>query len=659
MKKKLIKQIDQHDVISFDIFDTLLFRNIYKPTDIFKIVGLKYEKINNFERIRIEAERKARQKVESNEIKIDDIYEVIRKELNISKDECNNIIKIELETEKEFIEINPFMKDIFEYCLKKKKKVMLISDMYLDSCLIKELFKNNNYDINCPIYMSCEHDANKGSGKLFQIVKEKEKISYDQWLHIGDNEYSDVSIPQSLGIDAFHYKNINSYEDTKYNSIFESIVLAIRNNYTYNGSEENYWKLLGVKNFATIYLGFTNWIYQMTYDFDNLYFIARDGYIIKKIYDLFPKSNDKYIDYLYCSRKSLQIPSMILGSTDYMINFLTPIVNDKTTLGKLFRNCQLEPEEKYEKIIRLYGFKSFDDIVLPEDRHRAIKCICYFIDDITTKLKKELKIANDYLQQEGMSKFETINVVDIGWGGSIQESIQRILNKRIRGFYLGTINAEKKDYLTNSFGYLFDQGEPEEMKERIHSQVMMYELFFSAPHGSTLGYKRTKNKIVPILKESDDNTDIISLLQESSIEVIKKILKYYKYYDSLDIEFCIHFYDEFLNKHDYNDVKEFSNYSNDYLLGDDSSFPYVQTFKKKYVENYYYQFKEKIKDSLWSGAYIIEDCKSEKEQNNFIARMEQITKISSFGVNTKSLRNLFRQIVPLKLRKSLKNFISK
>ena len=33
--QKLKKLIDQYDVVSFDVFDTLLLRNVLKPTDLF------------------------------------------------------------------------------------------------------------------------------------------------------------------------------------------------------------------------------------------------------------------------------------------------------------------------------------------------------------------------------------------------------------------------------------------------------------------------------------------------------------------------------------------------------------------------------------------------------------------------------------------------
>ena len=65
--RKLKKIIDSKEVISFDIFDTLIKRNCQKPIDIFKIVENRYNnqnknEINDFSMKRIQAEIKARKK---------------------------------------------------------------------------------------------------------------------------------------------------------------------------------------------------------------------------------------------------------------------------------------------------------------------------------------------------------------------------------------------------------------------------------------------------------------------------------------------------------------------------------------------------------------------------------------------------------------------
>ena len=67
----------QYEVISFDIFDTLIFRPFSEPTDLFFFLGEKLE-ILDFKRLRMQAEAEARtQKYKEEkhyEIKLSDIW---------------------------------------------------------------------------------------------------------------------------------------------------------------------------------------------------------------------------------------------------------------------------------------------------------------------------------------------------------------------------------------------------------------------------------------------------------------------------------------------------------------------------------------------------------------------------------------------------------
>jgi predicted HAD superfamily hydrolase len=61
MYNDILKMIEKSDVVSFDIFDTLLFRNLYSPTDIFKIMEEKL-KIEKFYKYRVGYASRAREK---------------------------------------------------------------------------------------------------------------------------------------------------------------------------------------------------------------------------------------------------------------------------------------------------------------------------------------------------------------------------------------------------------------------------------------------------------------------------------------------------------------------------------------------------------------------------------------------------------------------
>ena len=58
---RIINKVKGYDYVSFDIFDTLLKRDVAAPTDVFKIVG-NIHSDKQFAKARIVAERNLRQK---------------------------------------------------------------------------------------------------------------------------------------------------------------------------------------------------------------------------------------------------------------------------------------------------------------------------------------------------------------------------------------------------------------------------------------------------------------------------------------------------------------------------------------------------------------------------------------------------------------------
>ena len=102
--KKIKKNINKYDYISFDIFDTLIKRNLSTPTNIFDLVEKLYNeisdiKIKNFKICRINAEKKAINSAYNNEPNIDEIYQ----NLDINKNKFNVKKLKEIETNLEVL----------------------------------------------------------------------------------------------------------------------------------------------------------------------------------------------------------------------------------------------------------------------------------------------------------------------------------------------------------------------------------------------------------------------------------------------------------------------------------------------------------------------------------------------------------------------------
>lgn len=613
MKKELLQLIDSSDIVSFDIFDTLIFRNIFEPTDIFKILSNyaknKYNIIDFFD-VRIKSESESRIKENNFESNYNEIYHVILKKLK-NKNIVQDLKKKELELELEFCVANPFMKEIFEYCYTNGKKIVLISDMYLERKFIEKILSNNGYK-KVDVYVSGEVRKNKGSKELFQYVYEKNHFDKDNWLHIGDNTHSDYNMPIDFGINAFNYPKVSKFTEVKPKTIMESICLAIQTNYLYNGNDLDYWEFFGIKYVSFIYFGFTKWLYDLTKDQDNLYFLARDGYIPYQIYEKFNKDKKVYTKYLYCSRKTIQIPALILDDKDNLVDRLTNEILEynEMTLKEYLKNSQVDFSKMEEGLVKVFEFKDLNDIVNSKNRRQAKKLVARLYDNIKENLLKDYDLALNYLKQEGMEAFNKINVMDIGWGGSIQEAIGKLLNKDVVGYYFGTIDLKKENSFSNMFGYYFDLDQPILNKEKIFSNVMMYELIFSAPHGTNMSYEYKDNKYVPILSNNVKYNRIVETFQKSALNIIDKYCCYLDYFDSLDKEFCLIDYQKFLEKPKYKDLEEFSKLSNDFILGSDRLFSYVNRFSLNDIKHNSKNFYDKIKQSLWRDKFFIEDSKN-------------------------------------------------
>ena len=131
----LFNKVKNYEYVSFDIFDTLIKRDVPQPTDLFEVLGYK-ENISDYQQQRIFAEKKALVK-NKNHTSLDDIYDNLSYLPNyhqLKKDECQEEIRLS--------HVNLDILSFYKYCL-TNKKVILITDMYLDRLTIENILKKN------------------------------------------------------------------------------------------------------------------------------------------------------------------------------------------------------------------------------------------------------------------------------------------------------------------------------------------------------------------------------------------------------------------------------------------------------------------------------------------------------------------------------------
>lgn len=459
VKNTIKKKIDSADIISFDMYETLFSRVFSKPTDVFQYIE-KYMNTDNidFVNVRKQSERKCIERYGNGIYSFDDIYNEF--DLIIK----NKDIALKFKQIEENIEINSVIinKDVFEmlaYAHSKQKTIILVSDMYFSTKTLNKILtklKVNNVD---RIYVSNEYKASKHSGILFKIVKQDYKNK--KILHIGDSYRGDYIMPKIKGIKSLHYDKFKLEKKS-----FEYDILR-KMTYIFQKNEKNEYMVLGYSVLGPLLYSFCNWIYNQTEQGKKkIFFLAREGLLIKECYEyLFPytKNNNSY---LCVSRKSVVCLKLSAIKTGKDLLEVVPI------------NKEISEQRYYYNLGVSYGDSNkniTNDAVIntPNDIIAKIRCIALENKKLLVKYLSELDFKND------------VYICDIGWKGTMQNSLSLIQNIQIKGLYLAVIQND--DFKIGYSDYTY-----------FRPFVHLVENMFIGQHGTTLGYKLTNDSIKPI-----------------------------------------------------------------------------------------------------------------------------------------------------------------
>ncbi len=289
---ELAKSLTEYDIISFDVFDTLIYRYVSKPADVFYFVGERLG-ISDYRRIRTEAETSVRKEKHSlsgtYEVNIEEIAEKVCKVTGLSR---NEIISEELIAEKNFCYANPYMKKVWEELLKSGRKPMILSDMYLPEGYMRELLTSCGYDVSeCEIIVSCDILKSKAEGSAYKLLKEM-KQEAKSFAHIGDNEHSDIKNARKQGITAFQCVNPdkkgNIYRTGEMTPIIRTVWAGLVNKKMY-GCEEKYDKYFcfGYNYMGILIYGYCSFIKVLAKKngAEKILFSGDTSRLVKEVYD--------------------------------------------------------------------------------------------------------------------------------------------------------------------------------------------------------------------------------------------------------------------------------------------------------------------------------------------------------------------------------------
>ena len=500
------KKLDKVKYISFDVFDTLIIRNVEKTRDIFALTEKICKKkniniIDNFVDRRINVDFDI-QSQKNGCATIDDIYNALKQRYNC---DLEDVKEIEIECETKLCIPNKRICEIYNECKRLGKKIIIISDMYLPSDVISFMLCKCGIDTYDKLYVSCEIGATKGKGDLFEFVLRDLGVGSKEVFHIGDNVKGDYIIPRLKGIRSYKVKRNNIYID---GDLEDRTWNICANN---AGIDTNEIRGMGAKYFGPLLAGFSSWLSTNieSDNIDQVFFLARDGYTIKKAFDVLNNDDEMRVrtHYLYCSRRAFTVPLIWqhaeLEKIRDNISF-----SHRMGVKDFLEKVGLEPE-KYTDIAQKYKidanivYENFELFSQPMfmQFYEEIK------EDILINSEQEFAALRDYIQSHKIKG--RIAVVDIGYHGTMQNALQQLLeiwgiDAEVYGYYV-LLDASSnliKNRKIKAKGYL-NQDMDKDYYKLITLFTPVFESAFLATEGSLKKFVNKSNHIEKIFYENE------------------------------------------------------------------------------------------------------------------------------------------------------------
>lgn len=536
--EEVVRQAEKFDIVSFDIFDTLIFRAVEKPKDVFRILEAKWN-IFDFVKFRIEAERKAREK--EPEITIYDIYNILETELALDKKKG---VRLELETELAVCYANPYMKEVFLKLQKMGKKIIAVSDMYIPQEIMQAILKKCGYEGLEHVYISCDIKLSKRDGRLQKYVQNKEGETL-KYIHIGDNIKSDIVGSRLAGWETVYYRNVNEigypYRRIEMRTISSAFYKGLVNGKLHSGRyQENEFYEYGYVYGGSMAVGYCQYLKELakTHNIDQFLFVARDGYIIHKIYKEYDESVD--CNYVPFSR----FASYQITMERNWKNFLKLIVNPRIqaipqeTMGQVMKICDMMYLEPY---LKRYGL-SIDTIFNYETYCKVRKIFEDNISEIISNYENTTMAAEKYFRRV-IGSHKTVCVVDIGWQGTGALCLKYFLEEKcgmeiqVCGALMGMTNSKASDiYLSNRnlYSYMFSQQKNRDVMLRhtaknneFDFRNLLVEILFTEDKPSFIKYQLgNEGEIELIYGQEEHNEEILRDIQRGIYDFAKDYFTY-------------------------------------------------------------------------------------------------------------------------------------
>lgn len=522
-------------LIVFDIFDTLITRPLLDPESIKHIVARRTggQAGQPYLEFRAAAENEAR-RIAGYDVGLDAIFEQFAALSGLSADVVEEICELEKTIELAIVSPRPETIALFKLAINLGKRVVLASDMYLPRSVIETMLTRCGIEGWHKFHLSSDNRLRKDTGHFYRQLLADENVSPHEILVIGDNEHSDVQIPVDMGFRTLHI--MRPVELARAAPRFEPVIeRALYRNARNDLNKQLTLGIVTQGNFHPVFyprfdpadfvpaspwaigftiagplvLSFVQWLVKKaaTDGMNRLYFLAREGQILKMVYDLWVsgKADAVASEYLVLSRRAITVPMISnlddifkIACTHYAPNPMPDFIFERYGLRLSDEECQ---ELAHRKI---WPMKKM--VAVEEENIDHLKPLLQALEArILNQAEQERPGLMAYLHHLGLHKNSAAAIVDIGYAATTQKRLNQLLGQKIHGYYLMTLDSAEQVALKHQViaqGYYCHYAKPTATEPIIYRKSFTIEKFLSADDAQVVCYRKNNSTgITPEFRE--------------------------------------------------------------------------------------------------------------------------------------------------------------
>jgi len=451
--------------IGFDIFDTLLVRPLIDAETTKRIVAANLPEplAKLFGECRVAAEAEAR-KHKGKDVDLHDIYQTFQQLTKLPDADVQTIRELEEQIEYRSLTARSGGVELFEQARATGKPVLLMSDMFLPKSLIVQALNANGIHGWTEFYLSNEVGLRKDTGALYDHVLQVYGLQPNEFIMVGDNERSDLQIPCDKGCVGLHIlrptemargmprlrRIVEKYEFAHDLNAELTLGLLFRHNFAaVSYPELNAGSLfhatpynIGYSLVGPMLTGMAQWLIDNAKrdEVGELHFLAREGQLMKAVYDVWAEGLDKAPPsrYLVVSRRTCSVP--LLETLDDVFAIAKGDYYANTASSYLLERFGLELDDATWR--ELQASTGIGRETTVEVRNGNLDVLKPLLEKLAGTIFEQAQVERAgltrYLDSMGLMGSRKQAVVDVGYGATIQNYLCKLTGQNIHGYYLAT-----------------------------------------------------------------------------------------------------------------------------------------------------------------------------------------------------------------------------